>query len=123
LGKGIGRPPKLNAERQERILQALRAGNYVEVAARYGGIGYSTMRTWIERGEKETDGPYRDFMEAVEKARAEAEVGMVAVVKNAARTQWQAAAWWLERSFPARWGRRDRTDVDHSGTVTLRWQT
>lgn len=104
-----GRPSKLTDERVERILEAIRAGNYIETAARIAGIAPSTLHQWRH--------DFPDFAEAVEKARAEAEGRNVAIVQRAAMSTWQAAAWWLERSFPARFGRRDRMEVDHSGSV------
>ena len=30
---------------------------------------------------------------------------MVGVIRRAAPTTWQAAAWWLERKFPEAWGK------------------
>ena len=41
----------------------------------------------------------------------------MALVQSAAPQHWQAAAWWLERSFPDRYGRRDRNEV--SGDLTV----
>lgn len=105
----MGRPSKLTDDRVERILQALRAGNYLETAARYAGIGETTLHEWRHR--------YPEFRVAVEKARADAEARNVAVIQQAAAQTWQAAAWWLERSFPARWGRR--VEVDAQVTVGL----
>ena len=77
----MGRPSKLTPEVQERICQAIRAGNYYEAACAYAGIGYSTFRVWMIKGEKAKSGKYREFLEAVTRAEHEAEVRMVA--------QWQ----------------------------------
>lgn len=99
----VGRPTKFTAERRECILDAIRAGNYVETAARAAGVGKSTFYEWLER--------FPEFADAVEKARAEAETRYVAVIEQATVTSWQAAAWWLERSAPDRWGRRERGHV------------
>lgn len=108
------RPTKLTEDVQDRILAALRAGNYMETAARYAGIDESTLHRWIARGNDTDDEPYHQFCKAVEKARAEAEVRNVHLIQGAAQGgTWQAAAWFLERSFPGRWGRRDK--VEHSG--------
>lgn len=104
-----GRPTKLTDERVETILVALRAGNYLETAARVAGVSYQTLNEWRK--------DFPEFSEAVEKARAEAEARNVAMVQTAARSTWHAAAWWLERSFPSRFGRRDRHEVEHSGSV------
>ena len=100
----MARPSKFTAERQEKILEALRAGNYLETAAAYAAISYQTLNEWRKT--------FPEFSEAVEKARADAEARMVAVIMKAAPSSWQAAAWWLKRSFPDRYGRRTRIDAD-----------
>jgi hypothetical protein len=94
----VGRPTKFNAQRRKRILDAIRAGNHIQTAALAAGVGRSTFYEWLER--------FPDFADAVKSARAEAETRYVAVIEKAAATSWQAAAWWLERSAPSRWGRR-----------------
>lgn len=108
-----GRPSKLTPERQERIVELIRAGNYMEIAAQAAGIDVSTLYRWLQRGEKARSGPYRQFRDAVMRARVEAEARAVVVVQKAALTDWRAASWWLERAFPDRWGRRQK--LEHSG--------
>lgn len=108
-----GRPTALNAEVQDRIIQALTAGNYQDTAARYAGVDESTFYRWMQKGA-DPDAPaiYRDFRQAVETARSQAEVRAVALINQAAQNgTWQAAAWYLERSHPQRWGRFQRTEV------------
>ena len=125
-----GRPTKLNFDTHNKIISAIRAGNYIETAAAYAGINKSTLYDWLKRGEREkqrvaqnprykirkSEKPYVEFSNAVEKALAEAEVRDVAIIAKAAEEQWQAAAWRLERKFPDRWGRK-RLDIEHSGSV------
>ena len=123
-----GRPTKLNFDTHNKIITAIRAGNYIETAAAYAGIDKSTLYDWLKRGEREkqrvaqnprykirkSEKPYVEFSNAVEKALAEAEVRDVAIIAKAAEEQWQAAAWRLERKFPDRWGRKviEHTDSD-----------
>ena len=114
----MARPTKLTPERQTLIIKALREGNYIEAACAYAGIGKTTFYEWMERGQNATRGRYAEFANAVEKARAEAEMRNVQVIQKAALDTWQASAWWLERSFPDRWGRRVQ-HVEHSGGVTI----
>ena len=106
----MGRPSKLTPERAKRIVELIRAGNYAEVASKASGIGESTFYAWLERGRTARSGVYREFLEAVEKAAAEAEALYLERVRVAAASgapsTWQAAAWWLERRFPRRYGRR-----------------
>lgn len=122
----MGRSTKLNPDRQARIVEALQQGNYIETAARYAGITPAAYYKWMNRGIEERqhrdDGHeadpsldiYVQFVEAVEKARSQAEMRNVGLIQKAAVDgTWQAAAWYLERSYPKRWGRSDR--VEHVG--------
>jgi hypothetical protein len=115
---------KLTPEVKEKILSALTAGNYQEAAAAYAGIDQGTYYRWMERGRIERDRVnsgekplkaetiYREFREAVETARAQAEVRNTGIINKAANDgTWQAAAWYLERSHPQRWGRINRTEI------------
>jgi len=105
----MGRPVKLTAEVQAEIVKRLASGCSVEVAAAAAGVSRRTVFAWIERGEKaaraesisETERPFAEFAEAVDRARAEVEVLALATIMNAARKgAWQAAAWFLERTNP-----------------------
>jgi transposase len=110
----MGRPTKLTPEVQDKIVAALRAGNYQETAAMYAGVEARTFYRWMERGESDgtEDEPYRQFRQAVEKAKADAEVRDIALIDKAAHDgSWQAAAWKLERKFPHKWGRVNRTEI------------
>jgi hypothetical protein len=112
-----GHPSKFNEDRAEKLLQAVRGGNYLETAARYAGLSYSTLRRWILKAD-DPDAPpeYVEFKEALEKARADAEVASLAKIQKAAgEGAWQASAWYLERSWPERWGRRDTNRVELVG--------
>jgi len=108
----VARPSKLNAQTTERILTAVRAGCTFEVAAQSAGVGATTFYTWKARGQREERGPYRELWEALKRAEAESELTLLAIVRKAAQTQWQAAMTILERRFPERWGRRDRLNVE-----------
>ena len=114
-----GRPTKLTPEVQERICQLLKAGNTFRTACEVAGIGYFTGNEWRQRGEgNDPDRPqtdaYAQFAQEVKKAEEEAVARNVALIqKAAANGTWTAAAWWLERKFPAEWGKVDRHE--HTG--------
>jgi hypothetical protein len=106
------------------LLTALTGGNYIEVACSYAGLAPSTVYRWLERGRAEkasqelgnkpdpTESDYIDLCEAVEKARATAVLRNVTIIQQAAGNgQWQAAAWWLERSMPNQYGRKIQAEV------------
>ena len=119
-----GRPSMLTQEVSDQICTALRAGNYQEIAARFAGISETSYWRWLDRGRKERtrvekegcepsdkELRYYQFACEVDKARAASEVRYVGLIANAASETWQAAAWYLERSRPAKWGRRDRHEI------------
>ena len=103
----MGRPSKLTPELQDRIVRAIRAGNYASTAVKAAGIAESTFYRWLSSVEND----YQEFQEAVQKAEAEAEQRNVAIIESAAPKNWQAAAWWLERKFFDRWGRKERREL------------
>ena len=104
----MARPTKLTPEVQEQITRLIRVGNTVEVSAEAAGIARNTFNHWMQRGTEEgvKNKPHRDFREAVERARAEAEANLVARIAKAAQNgSWSAAGWLLERRAPERWGK------------------
>jgi len=122
----VGRKTKLTLEKSEIILEALKSGCYLDTAASYAGISQATLFNWLARGKKErdrlevfpdskpdeTEVVFLEFLVAVEKVRAESELRAVMQIQQAASTgTWQASAWYLERSYPKKWGRTDHTEV------------
>jgi hypothetical protein len=103
-----GRPSKLTEDVQNKIVQAIQSGNWLETASAYAGVDASTVRRWMAKGEGEdAEEPYRAFCAAIKQARAQAEIRAVALIQKAAQDgTWQASAWYLERSHPDRWGRK-----------------
>jgi hypothetical protein len=83
-----GRRTKLTPEVQNKIVDALSAGNYFEVACEYAGISRMVGLEWLARGRG--DDPqrpktqlYADFANAVTRAQAEDEVHTIARLKKA----------------------------------------
>ena len=117
MPKKTGRPLKLTKDRSDRIVSAIRAGNYAEVASRYGGVHPTSYYSYMKRGETDADAGkttvFAEFFTAVKKAEADAEVRAVALVNTAMKDNWTAAMTYLERRFPQRWGRREV--VEHAG--------
>lgn len=127
-----GRKPLLNEELIEEICSVIRAGNYAKTAIDYVGISESSFYNWINRAEAELarmeeegdDEPleseeiYLQFLASFKKADSAAKVRNVAIINDAARTHWQAAAWYLERRDPENWGRKKidvSANVNHTG--------
>ena len=113
----MARPTKLTAECGERIEKAVRAGNYLDSAARSAGVHPSTLYRWLERGEREEGGIYHDFAAAVRRAEAEAEVHAVAVLRKAMADDWRASLVYLERRHPEGWRRRETRELTGGGPI------
>ena len=126
--KPVGRKPLLirKPEIVSRLVMAIQAGNYVNVALQYAGISHGSFYAWLERGERERqrieleaekgkdvepakdEAPYLEFMEAIKKAESEAEVAAVAAIRKSFGKNWLAAMTYLERKYPDRWGRSEK---------------
>ena len=109
--RGKGRPDDLTPEIHEKIVNLVRAGNYVETAAACVGIVKSTFYEWLKKGARKEEEKYIDFSNAIYKAQAESEARDVLTVSKATDKHWQAAAWRLERKFYEKWGRKDKMEV------------
>jgi len=99
-----GRPSKRTPEREQRLLDALRAGNTRKAACLYAGIDQDTLAIWQRR--------YSDFSDLLTRAEAQSEVALVSIIRQAAHADWRAGMALLERRFPDSWGRRERIDLD-----------
>ena len=108
---------KLREDMIEKAYELVKAGNHYRVISQYFGIDESTWHRWMRKGElaKNKNSIYYRFYKAVRKAEAEAHARNVEIIQQAAKTQWQAAAWWLERRYPEIWGRRDRIGIGLDG--------
>lgn len=108
----IGRPTKLTPALQARIVKLVREGNYPETAAQSEGVHRDTYYSWMERGRKR-ERPFADFSDAVTRARATAQRKMLGVVVKAAPKDPENARWYLERTAPDQFGRRDKLVVEN----------
>jgi len=112
-----GRKSKLDSERQKKLLSAIRMGNDKKVACAVAGISEATLYRWLELAQKKNArAELREFRESLERAEAEAEAIKVGRINQAADNgRWQAAAWWLERKHPERWGQQTKIKTEVSG--------
>ena len=83
-------------EKADLLITAMRAGNQTASAARAVGITARTLQLWIKRGRQGRP-PYAEFVERVDRARAEGEVRQVSLIANAASDDWRAATYLLDR--------------------------
>jgi hypothetical protein len=108
---------KLNPETHALIVESVAACANRETAARAAGVDRSTLVLWLTRGRRERarldaggkpkpkEALFVELVEAVEKGEANAELDCVTLIRNAAVSNWTAAAWLLERKYPERFSK------------------
>lgn len=138
--------PRISQAICDALASLVAKGNYNVTACQLIGITESTFYDWLKRGQQDIDSDtntlYSYLFEAIKKAEAASEDEMVQRVRAAAlpgvkgkKTKispdgttveisessgdWLAAATYLERRHPDRWGRRDRTRVDITETKSI----
>lgn len=116
--KKMGRPRKLTEKVKNIVVEAVRAGNYMEAAAPLAGLHKDTVYDWLKRGARaqalidqgkavaEDEMVFVDFSKEMLEAMAQSEIDDVRMIKDASREHWQAAAWRLERKYHKRWGKK-----------------
>lgn len=114
----------LTVDASQAIIDAVAAGNYEAQAAAAAGITVSTLNRWIKAGNDELarrakglrpkprKERFAQFALDLFRARARSETQLVTFVSAAAREDWRAAAWLLERGpSRARFKRADRVEL------------
>lgn len=109
----------VNDQKTRKLIDALRGGTDLETASAYAGLSLGHVADVIAQGQAESDRieaglePDKANADALQvwqevyKARAEAVVRAVAQIQKAANQgDWKAAAWWLERSMPNKYGQQ-----------------
>jgi len=100
---------------QARIVAASRRGMSRARAAQYAGIGVSTYKGWVLRGNAGEE-PYASLLAAVKAAELEAEAEILDRIREHSFDTWQAGAWLLERRYPERYALKQR--VQHEVKFT-----
>lgn len=104
----MGRPSKLEESTVDDLVKWLKLGYYIEDACTMAGIAKQTYYNWMAKAEANEGQEYLDFLDSVKRARAEAEGAHIMNIRKAADNGvWQASAWFLERSHPVKWGKRN----------------
>lgn len=107
-----GRPTKFTPEVRKVIIEAVGLLAPYATAAEAAGVSYDALNEWMNRGQAELEGEFRQFFQDIKKAEAQGILARLALIKKAADSgQWQAGAWTLERRWPEEYGRRIQADV------------
>ena len=62
---------KLTPELHEQFVSIVAQTGRISVASGKCGLGSATARHWMARGRQEESGPYREFLDAIERARSD----------------------------------------------------
>ncbi len=120
----MARPTALDADTHQIIIASLNGGSLLGDAAERASVTRRTLMRWLERGRHyrdalstdsttESDKPFYELLVNVERTTASVRIRMSARILAAADGtkdkpgDWRAAAWYLERSQPEVWGRRN----------------
>lgn len=108
MHKKAGRPTKFNQEIADKIVNYILMGSYVETAAQAAGIHKHTLYEWLKTGALDKEAGKATlksrFNDAVSEAVGKSQQRDLLTIDNAAKKDWRAAAWKLERRSPKHWG-------------------
>lgn len=91
-----GRPFAINQKKEEVIIRMLSDGMSQKKVARYVGVNEKTIIAHKKR--------FPEFMERLESSMIETTKLAHKSLKVGMLKDWRAAAWWLERTEPERFG-------------------
>lgn len=125
--RGRGRPPLLDAtpELAEEMAEYLEDGLYIQEACTLAGVSKSSVYKILRKGTADIEAgestPEADFTHAIKRALASAERESLKAVRAAGKLPqfWAADAWYLERRYPGKYGKKDRVALEHSGSMGI----
>ncbi|HEX5136362.1 MAG TPA: hypothetical protein VFY93_05275 [Planctomycetota bacterium] len=107
MGSRGGRPSKLTRELLEVIVQSVRAGYDLEIAARHARVDLTTLYRWLKRGRRQREGLHAEFARAVEDAERRTDLAAGATVQQQILAgNLKAAQWHLQCKYPERYAQR-----------------
>ena len=117
------KPARLDNKTFPIIINAIKAGNYVDTAAQLVGISPTLLKRYLEKGSQEylqiqdelDEGTleenevqlsiYAQLFMVTSQANAESQADLIAMITKAGKSQWAAAAWLLERRHGKQFGK------------------
>jgi hypothetical protein len=124
-----GRDSKLTKQREEQIAQAIERGKSLNSAARMADVTPQTVYNWLDRGEGQEQGVYRDFFERIAQAKGYGEDFYFTLALKLARENQdhRFIASLMKQRYPDSWGDTDTgvdadiVDVNISEEVASTW--
>ena len=93
----MGRRTKISESVVSKICTAIKLGCTVQLAAGYAGIHVRTIYFWLQRGQEDKTGQFKDFYTRYKEAESIGAVNNLACINSAAKNgDWRAAAWILQ---------------------------
>ena len=93
----MGRKTKISESIVSKICTAIKLGCTVQLAAGYAGIHVRTLYFWLQRGQEDKTGQFKDFYTRYKEAESIGAVNNLACINSAAKGgDWRAAAWILQ---------------------------
>ena len=109
----MGRRTKISESVVSKICTAIKLGCTVQLAAGYAGIHVRTIYFWLQRGQEDKTGQFKDFYTRYKEAESIGAVNNLACINSAAKGgDWRAAAWLLERRHPESWSLKKDISID-----------
>ena len=93
----LGRHRILDAKKKSEAATLVSIGLTLTECARYVGCSVMTLRREMARDD--------EFARDIESAEVRAQIEAIRGIRGASSTHWRAAAWYLERTNPRRFGR------------------
>jgi len=113
------RNSKLTKERQEQIAQAIEQGKSLSSAARMAGVTAQTVYNWLNKGEQQEEGIYKEFFDRIAHAKGYGEDFYFNLALQLAKENGdhRFIASLMKQRYPESWGDTE-TGVD-SDTIEL----
>jgi transposase len=110
----VVRPQKITYELIYKICEDIARGFSYDQAALNNGISASTFFRWMRKGkELDAEQIYKDLVRLVDVASEFSEAEALQLIRSEAimSRNWKASAWFLERRFPEKYGKKNITDL------------
>ena len=102
---------KLNQDLQTKLCNYIEKGIPIIYSCQLVGITRATYYNWYNKGTSAKSGKFKEFVKAVEKAKAVAISKSVETILTASKKDWKAAAWYLERIAPNEFSKKDNINI------------